>query len=115
MSLLDSPHNLQAYADAGLVAEHLPLGRHDELPARLAHHYAQIAAWLDAPVEKLFVHHEEFGDRLLGFLAGYLLYVGLILDGPQAIAVIEKLGNRTLDATGREIVAITLDQSLRRP
>lgn len=114
VSLLDSPHNLQAYADAGLVGEHLPFGKHDEVAVRLRRHYDRIAAWLDVPVEKLFVHHEEFGDRLLGFLAGYLLYAGLITDGPQAIAVIERLGNRTLDAIGREIVAVTIDQGLRR-
>ena len=29
---------------------------------------------LDDPDEKLYVHNEEFGDRVLGVLAGYLLY-----------------------------------------
>ena len=31
VSLLDSPHNLHAYEEAGHRYEHVPLGRHDEL------------------------------------------------------------------------------------
>ena len=31
ISLLDSPHNLHAYDEAGIPYEHVPLGRHDEL------------------------------------------------------------------------------------
>ena len=30
----------------------------------------------------MLIHHEEFGDRLLGVLAGYLLYAGLVDRGP---------------------------------
>ena len=35
ISLLDSPHNLHAYDEAGIAYEHVPLGRHDELADRL--------------------------------------------------------------------------------
>jgi len=35
VSLLDSPHNLHAYGEAGIACEHVPLGRHDELADRL--------------------------------------------------------------------------------
>ena len=35
VSLLDSPHNLHAYGEAGIACEHVPLGRHDELTDRL--------------------------------------------------------------------------------
>ena len=37
---------------------------------------------------------EELGDRLMGVMAGYLLYAGLLPTGPQAIAVIENLGGK---------------------
>ena len=114
VSLLDSPHNLHAYEEAGLVAEHLPLGRPDELIDHLRVIYLRVGDWLDDPGEKMFVHHEEFGDRLLGFLAGYLLYAGLIPQGPQAVAIIEKLGGRTLGTDGREIVATVITQELKR-
>jgi hypothetical protein len=69
---------------------------------------------IDDPTEKLFLHHEEFGDRVLGFLAGYLIYAKLVPEGPNAIAIIEKLGGRTLGADGRELVAVVLDQQIQR-
>jgi hypothetical protein len=114
VSLLDSPHNLHAYDEAHLAYAHTPLGRRDEYGSTLGAIFATIAGYLDDPQEKLFVHHEEFGDRLLGVLAGYLIYVGLVDSGPRAISIMEKLTNRNLGTEGREIVATTLDQHLRR-
>jgi hypothetical protein len=108
VSLLDSPHNLHAYEEAGLAYVHVPLGPHDELAPRLAAIYSTLAKLLENPEEKLYIHHEEFGDRLLGALAGYLLYAGIVDAGPHAISIIEKLTGRSLDAEGREIVALTL-------
>jgi len=77
VSLLDSPHNLHAYGEAGIACEHVPLGRHDELADRLPLIYESLARRLDAPQERILLHHEEFGDRLIGVLAGYLIYAGL--------------------------------------
>ena len=114
LSLLDSPHNLHAYEEAGLQYLHIPLGRHDEMALRLAFIYETLARWLDDPTERILVHHEEFGDRILGVLAGYLLYVGLVSEGPHAIIAIERLSGRELGSTGREIVAVTLDGRIVR-
>jgi hypothetical protein len=114
LSLLDSPHNLHAYEEAGLAYEHVPLGRHDELPERLHDVYTTLAAWLDNPSERVLMHHEEFGDRLLGVVAGFLLYSGLVYEGPHAIVVLEKLTGRQLGSVGREIVAVTVNEGLFR-
>jgi hypothetical protein len=114
LSLLDSPHNLHAYEEAGLAYEHVPLGRHDELPERLHDVYSTLAAWLDNPSERVLMHHEEFGDRLLGVVAGFLLYSGLVYEGPHAIVVLEKLTGRQLGSVGREIVAVTVNEGLFR-
>ena len=76
--------------------------------------YERLATWLDDPNEKVFLHHEEFGDRILGFLAGYLLYVGLITEGTHAIAAMEKLSGRVLDAQARGLVATVLEHDVRR-
>jgi len=114
ISLLDSPHNLRAYEEAGLAYAHTPLGAHDEMATRLRTIYATVAGFLDDPGEKLFVHHEEFGDRAIGVLGGYLLYSGLVEHGPHAISVVEKLTGRSLGAEGREIVAVTLEEHLAR-
>jgi hypothetical protein len=114
LSLLDSPHNLHAYEEAGLAYEHVPLGRHDELAERLHDVYTTLARWLDDPAERVLMHHEEFGDRLLGVVAGFLLYSGLVQEGPHAIVVLEKLTGRQLGSVGREIVAVTVNEGLFR-
>jgi hypothetical protein len=114
ISLLDSPHNLQAYEEAGIPFEHVPLGRHDELSDRLPLIYESIARRLDVPTEKVLLHYEEFGDRILGVIAGYLLYSGLVDEGPHAIVAAERLAGRELGATGREIVAITVNDDIVR-
>jgi hypothetical protein len=114
VSLLDSTHNLHAYEEAGIEYVHVPIGPRDELGARVLAIYETLAKLLDDPTEKLFVHHEEFGDRLLGVLAGYLIYAGLVNSGPHALSIMEKLTSKSLGAEGREIVAVTLDDNLRR-
>ncbi|HMG27872.1 MAG TPA: hypothetical protein VKH36_13780 [Acidimicrobiia bacterium] len=114
LSLLDSPHNLHAYEEVGLAYEHVPLGRHDELPERLRDVYTTLSRWLDDPSERVLMHHEEFGDRLLGVVAGFLLYSGLVQEGPHAIVVLERLTGRQLGSVGREIVAATVNEGLFR-
>jgi hypothetical protein len=114
LSLLDSPHNLHAYEEADIAYDHVPLGRHDELGDRLGEIYETIAGWLDKPEERVLVHHEEFGDRILGVMAGYLLYTGVISEGPHALVIIERLTGRQLGSIGREIVATTLDEKIIR-
>jgi hypothetical protein len=112
VSLLDSPHNLHAYDEAGVAYIHTPIGPHDELPMRLSMIYAAITKLLDDPAERIYVHNEEFGDKVLGVLAGYLVHAGLVEHGPHAVSVVEKLTSRSLGAEGREIVAITLNDHL---
>ena len=48
-------------------------------------------------------------------LAGYLIYSGLVDEGPHATLLIERLTNRELGAVGREIVAITIQDRIIRP
>ena len=51
---------------------------------------------------------------MIGVLGGYLLYAGLVENGPHAISIVEKLTGRSLGAAGREIVAVTLEEKLAR-
>ncbi len=115
LSLLDSPHNLHAYEEAGLPYEHIPLGRRDDWGSSLGRTFATLKKWLDDPAELVLIHHEEFGERLMGVLAGYLLYTGIVTEGPHAIVMMEKVTGRELGAPGREIVATTLEEGLARP
>ena len=112
LSILDSPHNLHAYEEAGVPYAHVPLGRHDEWPERLPVLYGTLNSWLAVPRERVLIHHEEFGDRLLGVLAGYLLYAGFVTEGPHAVVVIERITGRQLGATAREVVAATVEERI---
>jgi hypothetical protein len=112
LSILDSPHNLHAYEEAGIPFAHVPLGRHDEWPERLPVLYGTLNSWLSIPSERVLIHHEEFGDRLLGVLAGYLLYAGYVTEGPHAVVVIERITERQLGAVAREVVAVTFEEGI---
>jgi hypothetical protein len=115
VSLLDSPHNLHAYDEMGMPHTQVALGMAGgDLATRLPEVYSTLADLLDDPEEKILVHLEEFGDRLCGVLSGYLLYAGLVDEGPVAISIIEHLTGRQMGPEGRELVAVTLDEKLRR-
>jgi hypothetical protein len=105
VSLLPSPHNLHAYDELGVTWSHVPFGSHDDAAVVLADLYRQLKEWLAAG-ERLLVHQEELGDRLMGVVAGYLMWSGMVPSGPQAIAVVERILGRQMGPAGRELVAL---------
>ena len=105
VSLLPSPHNLHAYDELGVAWSHIPFGPHDDPHVVLADLYQQVKAWL-AGGERLLVHQEELGDLLMGVVAGYLRWSGMIPNGPKSIAAVEKILGRQMGPSGRELVAI---------
>ena len=112
LSMLDSPHNLKAYDEAGIRYAHVPLGRQGTESEHLPQVFGTLLRWYADPVEKVLVHHEEFGDRLCGVLAGFLLVANLIDEEPVAVTVVERLTGRQLGPAGREIVRVTRDEVL---
>jgi hypothetical protein len=114
LSLLDSPHNLHAYDEAGIKYEHVPLGRREDWPVHLRQTYVLLSVWLSDPEERVLVHHEEFGERLLGVLAGYLMYAfpDVFTSGPDAAVAVERITGRQLGAAGREIVQVSVEEGL---
>ena len=105
VSLLPSPHNLHAYGELGVTAEHIPFGPHDEPRPIIEDLYARLRKWLAAG-EKVLLHQEELGDRLQGIVAGYLVWSGMIASPAQAISVIERINSRQMGPVGRELVAL---------
>ena len=105
VSLLPSPHNLHAYDELGVTWSHVPFGPHDDAAMVLGDLYGQLKEWLAAG-ERLLVHQEELGDRLMGVVAGYLRWSGMVPSGPQAIAVVERILGRQMGPAGRELVAL---------
>jgi len=59
--------------------------------------------------ERILVHAEEVNDRLMGVVAGYLRWSGMVVSSPQTIAVVEQLLHRQMGPAGRELVALAPD------
>ena len=105
VSLLASPHNLYAYDELGVTWSQFPFGLHADPRSVLPELYEALRGWLAAG-ERVLLHEEELGDRLMGVAAGYLLWSRLLPDGPQAIVVLERLVHRQMGPAGRQLVAL---------
>lgn len=104
VSLLASPHNLHAYDEHGMTWSHIPFSPSDDPLVVLPDVYSRLRDWL-AGGERVLMHHEELDDRLMGVVAGYLRWSGMVPSSAQAIAVVEKILHRQMGSDGRELVA----------
>jgi hypothetical protein len=105
VSLLPSPHNLHAYDEHDIPSSHLPFGPHDDPAVVLPDLYLNFRSWLGAG-ERILVHQEELGDRLMGVVAAYLRWSGLIPSSPKTITVVEQILGRQMGPEGRQLVAL---------
>jgi hypothetical protein len=105
VSLLPSPHNLHAYDELGMTWSHFPFAPTDDARPVISSLYTELREWLGAG-ERVLVHQEEMGDRLMGVIAGYLVATGLLTSGPQAITILEQLTTKQMGTAGREVVAL---------
>lgn len=103
ISLLPSPHNLHAYAQAGLAIAHHPLPPEGTPGPRLDALFRVVDGCL-ARSEVILVHHEEVGDTVLGFVAGYLLWSGRLHERAVAITAAERLLSRSMGPWGVTLV-----------
>ncbi|MGH9164848.1 MAG: hypothetical protein ACRDZW_04955 [Acidimicrobiales bacterium] len=105
VSLLASTHNLHAYTELGMASAHMPFPPQDDPRSFLPPFYDALRGWLDAG-DTVLAHQEELSDRLMGVMGGYLLWSGILSQGPQAIEVLERLVHRQMGPPGRELVAV---------
>ncbi len=105
VSLLGSTHNLHAYDELGLEWSRFPMPAGSETRDVLTELYPSLNRWLRGG-ERLLLHQEELGDRVMGVSAGYLLWSGLLPDGPRAITAMEQLLRRQMGTVGRTIVTV---------
>ena len=103
VSLLGSTHNLHAYDELGVRWAHFPFGALQDPASVLPDLYRSLHEWLGAG-DKILLHQEELSDRLMGVVAGFLLWSGKLADGPQAIMVVERIVGRQMGPPGRELV-----------
>jgi hypothetical protein len=107
VSLLPSSHNLHAYDEFNLAWSHFAIPRSAAADASgiLNELYPAMYEWLREG-ERLLLHQDELGDRLMGVVAGYILWSGILPDGPRAIAVVEQILSRQMGSAGRVLVAV---------
>ncbi|HZD65343.1 MAG TPA: hypothetical protein VE152_04520 [Acidimicrobiales bacterium] len=110
VSLMASPHNLRAYEELDLPCAHLPFGEAADPRVVLPHLYDCLDRWL-ASGERVLAHQEALGDRVMGVVAGYLLWAGKLQAGPHAIAVVEQILRRQMGPRGRELVTLVPELS----
>jgi hypothetical protein len=103
VSLLPSPHNLAAYDEGDLQWAHYPLSPGIDPRPTLADCYADLQGALGAG-QRILVHQDELGDRVMGTVAGFLVWSGRLESGPQAIAVVEHVVGHQMGSNGRELV-----------
>ena len=108
ISMLQSPHNLHAYDELGVTWSHFPFASGSEAKQVLGDLYPQLKQWIGNG-EKLLLHQEELGDRVMGVVAGFLLWAGLVETGPHAVTVTEQILHRQMGPPGRELVAVATD------
>ncbi|HZU80671.1 MAG TPA: hypothetical protein VE991_12200, partial [Acidimicrobiales bacterium] len=73
VSLLPSPHNLAAYEEGELACSHYPLPSAGDVSEQLLELYRDLDGWLRSG-DKVLVHQEELGDRVMGVVGGFLLW-----------------------------------------
>ena len=105
VSLLPSPHNLYAYDELGVTWSHFPFGTGADTRAVLVDLYDQLKDWIGAG-ERILLHQEELGDRVMGVVGGFLLYGGLVDTGPDAVTIVERMLQRQMGPGGRELVGV---------
>lgn len=108
VSLLPSPHNLYAYDELGVTWSHFPFGTAADARAVLLDLYDQLKDWIGAG-ERILLHQEELGDRVMGVVGGFLLYGGLVDTGPNAVTIVEQMLHRQMGPGGRELIGVAAE------
>lgn len=114
VSMLPSPHNLQAYEKGDIASAHFPIPPSGDARATLSELFLQLEEWL-AKGERILIHQEELGDSVVGVVAGFLVWSGRLPVGPQAVAVVERLSGRQLGPMGRELASQAADLRISQP
>jgi len=103
VSLLPSPHNLQAYEDEAVGWAHYALVPGVDPRATLGECYADLERAM-AGGQRVLVHQDELGERVMGVVAGFLVWSGRLGSGPQAVALVEHVVGHQMGSRGRELV-----------
>lgn len=95
----------------GYAPNHRKIRRQEELLWLRARQFDRIASLLPSShnlhaYDELLLHQDELGDRVMGVVAGYLRWSGILPGEPKAITIIEQLLKWQIGSAGRVIVTI---------
>jgi hypothetical protein len=104
ISILPAMQNLNAYFEHGLTASHYALRGGPGQREVLAACYRDLEQSMNNKVVVL-LHGDEVSDRLLGVIAGYLVWSRRAPSVPTSMALVEKLFRRSIGPDGRAVLA----------
>ena len=102
VSIIQAPHNLHNYEELGMPYRHRPM-RTDDLDGWLRPLYTELDELVRGG-QRVIVHAEELGDRLVGVMGGYIRWAGLVDGDTETITITEQLTGRKLDPFARQLI-----------
>ncbi len=103
ISLMALPQGPAGYADQGLTVASYALRPGVTQRSVLEACFRDLAA-ASAAGEVVLLHDDDVSDRVLGVVAGYLVWSGRVTSAPSALAAVERLLRRSIGPDGRAIV-----------
>lgn len=111
ISILPIMQSMSVYFEHGLTASHYALRGGPQQKDVLEACYLDIANSM-ATNTTVLLHSDEVSDRLLGVVAGYLVWSKKVSTVPASIALVERLFKRSIGPDGRSVL-FDLPQDLR--
>ncbi len=103
ISILPVMQNLNNYLEQGMTAGHYALRGGPQQRDVLDACYRDLARSMAAGVVVL-LHSDDVSDRLLGVVAGYLVWSKRVASVPASIALVEALFRRSIGPDGRSVL-----------
>jgi hypothetical protein len=103
ISILPNMQNLSAYFENGLTASHYALRGGPQQREVLEACFTDLANSMNNKTVVL-LHSDEVSDRLLGVIAGYLVWSKRVPTTSQAIALVERVFKRSIGPDGRSVL-----------
>jgi hypothetical protein len=107
VSIIDAPHNLHNYDEYGVAWLHRPYNPDDDTATTMRSLYPELHSLLESG-NQVLEHREELGEHLSGLIAGYLVWAGMLPNGPQAISIVERMVDRQMGPVSRNMVSLAL-------
>lgn len=103
ISIIPAPHNLHNYEELNLPYLHRPFTGTGDTAAWLKSFFTEVNDLLEGST-KVIVHNDNVDDRLMGLMGGYIRWSGLVENPSQAITITERIAQRQLDPSARELI-----------